>query len=222
MALPFFAKIKLMEIDKKIIKVILFDLWGTLAHVTKGEISLKIKNQLGFNRSLIHAVDDEIIRRSKISLEELKIILKSTKIRLTGYEIKKLYDILTDVSGQEYEPYPDTKIIPLLKEKYRLGIVSNIIPPSAKRIKRKLSPFLKNFNHLIFSCDLGIAKPDKKIYIFAYQKFNVKPNEVLMVGNSFKDDILPAKKLGMQAVLLTRNGEKKEEIKSLLELRSLL
>jgi 2-haloalkanoic acid dehalogenase type II len=52
------------------------------------------------------------------------------------------------------------------------------------------------------------VKPNPQIYRTVLEKFGVKPNEALMVGDTPKIDIIPPKKLGMKTALLCR-GEKK-------------
>lgn len=56
--------------------------------------------------------------------------------------------------------------------------------------------------YMISSEDAGIDKPHAKIFNFACQKLNVKPNETLMVGDSIEHDIKGALGVGMNAMWL--------------------
>jgi len=47
------------------------------------------------------------------------------------------------------------------------------------------------------------CKPNPKYYEEILQKFDLKPEECVMVGNDFGEDILPTEKLGIQGFLLT-------------------
>ena len=47
------------------------------------------------------------------------------------------------------------------------------------------------------------CKPNPKYYEEILQKLNLKPEECIMVGNDFGEDIVPTEKLGMQGFLLT-------------------
>jgi 2-haloalkanoic acid dehalogenase type II len=53
------------------------------------------------------------------------------------------------------------------------------------------------------------VKPNPQIYRTVLQKFGVKPNEALMVGDTPEIDIIPSKKLGMKTALLCRKEKKK-------------
>lgn len=47
------------------------------------------------------------------------------------------------------------------------------------------------------------CKPNSKYYEEILQRLNLKPEECLMVGNDYSEDIEPTKKLGMEGFLLT-------------------
>ena len=47
------------------------------------------------------------------------------------------------------------------------------------------------------------CKPNPKYYEEILQKLHLKPEECIMVGNDFGEDIVPTEKLGMQGFLLT-------------------
>lgn len=57
----------------------------------------------------------------------------------------------------------------------------------------------------MFSGIEGVEKPNPKIYEIALQKAgNVAPEEALHIGDSMWKDYLPAKSVGMHALLLDR------------------
>lgn len=57
----------------------------------------------------------------------------------------------------------------------------------------------------VFSGLEGVEKPNPKIYEIALEKAgNIPPEEALHIGDSMRKDYLPAKSLGMHALLLDR------------------
>jgi len=68
------------------------------------------------------------------------------------------------------------------------------------------------------------VKPNPQIYRTVLEKFGVKPNEALMVGDTPEIDIVPPKKLGMKTALLCRKEKKtvKEADHVITSLRQLL
>ena len=53
----------------------------------------------------------------------------------------------------------------------------------------------------------GAAKPDLKAFLAVLAKMKADPEETVMVGDSLENDILPARALGMKAILLDRFGK---------------
>jgi putative hydrolase of the HAD superfamily len=60
------------------------------------------------------------------------------------------------------------------------------------------------------SGSVGIAKPSPELFALACQRAGVVPGEALMVGDSYRADVLGARSAGMDAVLLDRRGEAKD------------
>jgi putative hydrolase of the HAD superfamily len=73
---------------------------------------------------------------------------------------------------------------------------------------------LKCFNPRLISCDLGMRKPNPKIYNLLIRKLKVKPNEILFIDD--RDwNIIPAKKLGMKTILFKNNKDFIKELENL-------
>jgi len=69
------------------------------------------------------------------------------------------------------------------------------------------------FQHLFFSNEVGIAKPDPRIFHFALGLLNLGPREVVHIGDSETLDVAGAQKAGMRAILF-RGVRKKGEDKT--------
>lgn len=71
----------------------------------------------------------------------------------------------------------------------------------------------------------GRTKPHPSIFVAALRLLDVQPREAAMVGDSYEDDIEGARSLGMQAILLDRDGlrlDEPERIDTLLALPAAL
>ena len=62
-------------------------------------------------------------------------------------------------------------------------------------IKLKHLDILKYFDYIICSEELGQEKPSLKMFLYALYKLNLKKDEVIMIGNDFKKDIVGSKNL---------------------------
>lgn len=130
-------------------------------------------------------------------------------------EIKKILSDAFDV-----KLYPDSEeTILSLKPKYKLAIVSNMYPITSNLVRENFSGFLDNFDVVSLSTEVGLCKPDSNFFSHTLKSLNdslsgdIKPSEVLFIGDNEDKDIKPALSLGMQARLIDRN---KEELKDVL------
>lgn len=65
---------------------------------------------------------------------------------------------------------------------FRTAILSNMVGEVLRRMRRDF-PWLRGFNQLTWSCELGIAKPDPAIYLHTCEKLGVRPEEALFLDD---------------------------------------
>jgi putative hydrolase of the HAD superfamily len=82
------------------------------------------------------------------------------------------------------------------------------------------------FDAEVFSCSVGLRKPDPRIYLLACEQLGVEPGEALFVGDGANDELAGAERVGMTAVLVEQPREEQDwpgrRIRSLPELLTLL
>lgn len=78
-----------------------------------------------------------------------------------------------------------------------LGIVSDGSTPEQEETLWRLG-ILDCFDALVISEDVGVEKPDPRIFRVALDRLNLLPDEALMVGDSLERDVKGAKALGMK------------------------
>ena len=91
-------------------------------------------------------------------------------------------------------------------------MITNIYELSAIKFEEKYTGFLNKFDTLTFSCDVGLMKPDHRIFNYTLTNLLIKPEEAIMVGDNTKRDIIPAKELGMKTILIDREKQRLEEL----------
>ena len=90
--------------------------------------------------------------------------------------------------------------IPRIKQAgFRLGILSNM-GDGVLDYMRPRFPWLSQFDHLTWSCELGVVKPDPAIYLHTVKKLGVSPDKALFIDNLQKN-IEGAEAVGLQAAL---------------------
>ncbi len=84
----------------------------------------------------------------------------------------------------------------------RTGILSNLPRPLGQRL-RDTEGFLNHFDHVTFSYELGLVKPQREIYEDAIRGAGVNPEESLFLDDR-PENIRGAIDAGMQAELFTK------------------
>ena len=59
---------------------------------------------------------------------------------------------------------------------------------------------------MIESAVVGVRKPDPQIFTLGVKALGIKPEEAVVVGDSYDKDIMPAKAAGCRAVWLKGEG----------------
>ncbi len=87
-----------------------------------------------------------------------------------------------------------------LKNRYRLGVVSNFYGNVETLCDE--AGLSEHLDIILDSTRVGLSKPDPEIFLLAVRKMNVEPAEIIFVGDSCERDIMPARSLGMKTVWL--------------------
>ena len=96
-------------------------------------------------------------------------------------------------------------VLAVLKTRYRLGVITNG-PSDLQRTKLARSGLDAWFPVQVISREVGVAKPDPRIFAIALERLGVTAAEAVYVGDSPKHDIEGAHASGIKAVWLQRDG----------------
>jgi HAD superfamily hydrolase (TIGR01549 family) len=85
---------------------------------------------------------------------------------------------------------------------YRIGAVSN-----TTTAPEKLDAYLETmrlrplFETVVYSCEVGVRKPDVRIYREALRRMGVEPADAFFVGDRVREDVLGPRAVGIRAAL---------------------
>jgi HAD superfamily hydrolase (TIGR01509 family) len=100
----------------------------------------------------------------------------------------------------------DEEIVPCvesLSKKFKLGILSNDVSEWSEYLRKRFN-LDSRFECSIISGNVGIRKPDKRIYEIASLKMNVKPEECVFIDDRIKNTS-SAREIGMKTILFKRD-----------------
>ena len=104
-----------------------------------------------------------------------------------------------------------------LKQKgYPIYLLSNF-PGDQFEKYRLQNSFLDEFDDRIISGDVGLAKPDIKIYQLAIKKFNLNPEESLFIDDKI-ENTKGAEQAGIKTVQLQKPEDLDKEIRKFIDL----
>ena len=117
--------------------------------------------------------------------------------------------------GGVYAPrarlYEDVKagLALLRRRSVKTALLSNIFSYETEIVDRLGLPAL--LDALVLSCQVGICKPDPRIYLEAAERLSVNPSECVFVGDGMNRELSGARAVGMTAVRIERSDRDEEE-----------
>lgn len=235
-------------LDKKSYKAVFFDFGDTLSfnNQTFTESLHKILKSIGVCvnekqlRSAILEADygelqnDRMKARKRDLYRDFRIKYYKYVLNLLSYSHMEQYaEYIQNTIGYYHKSYlrPETNYVldVLKKEGYTLGIVSNF-SHALPWICHELG-LTEKFDFITYSDDVGCEKPAPEIFYDALNKAKIKcsqlkPEQVIHIGDSYSADILGAKALGITPILITNNTDKVYEdcicIDNLIEILNIM
>lgn len=118
------------------------------------------------------------------------------------YYLSPLLDDL--YSRTQAETRKSREVLLRLKEQYPMVLVSNFYG----NIQTVLGEFGLDgvFSQIIESAVVGVRKPDPRIFSLGVEALGLKPDEVVVVGDSIDKDIVPARQAGCHTVWFRGEG----------------
>ena len=93
-----------------------------------------------------------------------------------------------------------------LSRSHRLGLVTNGAP-DLQREKLASTALASRFAAIVISGEIGIGKPDPRIFHAALDALGVSAPDAVVVGDSLQRDVAGARRAGLRSVWLDRAGD---------------
>ena len=198
-------------------KAVIFDLFGTLVDISSWIESNDILRQMAtvllvpsdnFVTSW-HATFDErmtgifesyqacirhICRQLGVDVQDNQIELAaSIRFGMTKQEVKSLRDGAKEV------------LLHLKANGYKTGLISDCSKETT--IILRDAPLYSLIDVAVFSCSVGVRKPDPRIYRIAVEGLSVNPEECIYIADGMGQELTKASELGMYAIQICVPGK---------------
>ena len=195
------------------IKAIIFDWGGVLIESPAPAMIQYFSTSLGVSDEVIRYVGDPLVIRFQKGIisedtlweevcRELKV-QKPPSPSLWGEAFRKSYQ-------PRQEMFSLASTLKCLG--YKIGLLSNAEVPAMKFFEEQRHDM---FEATIFSCAVGISKPERRIYEIALETLRVLPHEAIFIDDR-KDFIDSAKKIGIKTLHFISQPQVKNELARLL------
>ncbi len=193
------------------LKVLCFDLFSTLVDV--GSVPLSVGRMtadiFGIEReqwnTLCFSAEHEICQPTE-AFDVIKTLIHSHDPSISDSLIQQATAERQQRFNYALTQHIDADVLQGIKQlkqqNYQLILVSNASTAEVQAWSD--SPLATLFDHSIFSCAVGLKKPDIAIYQHACELAAVEPAQCLFIGDGGSDELHGAKAAGMKTLLMTR------------------
>ena len=108
---------------------------------------------------------------------------------------------------EQWEPYPE--VLEALQRAQDRGLVQGVVSDWGTDLVPLLHAheITQYLDFVVASAAVGTAKPHPDIFRFALARADLRPAEVVYVGDSYVSDVLGARAVGIAPVLIDREGK---------------
>ncbi len=159
------------------------------------------------HKTLINEVRDSTDPALRDYVYTFNKLAKSLNADVSGSE---LYQVMKDKLPESTTPLSEIlHLLKLLKEKnIKVGICTNTFRDMLEiKLNQSVPGWEELIDFIITPTETNSMKPSKKFYEMAIKKAGVRPEESVAIGDSWENDLEPAKDLGIKTILVSKEKE---------------
>jgi putative hydrolase of the HAD superfamily len=175
-------------------RAVLFDFFGTLTHaVSRGPAHAHIARWLGCDPgAFTEALDRTFLDRARggygTASQSLRLVAESVGVRPSRAQLAAALPARLAAVRMDTRLRPDA--VPVLRRLQDRGVRTDL----------PVAPLLDT---CVYSIEVGVCKPDPRMYLTACARLGVEPDECLYVGDGGSQELSGAEAVGMTPVRLT-------------------
>lgn len=180
-------------VDQPVTRAVAFDAFGTLVHIGRKRHPFERLIRQARNRA-------QVLPSPMAQPIGLADYAAALGLPHPDAELAALDEELATIAL-----YPDTldALRRVRDQGVKVAVASNLAMPYAAPLKALLGDLIDVWH---FSFDAGAIKPERAFYASLTAKLGCEPDELLMVGDTWRDDIVGAVDAGSPAKWLDRDG----------------
>ena len=197
------------------IRAIFFDLGGVLVRTVDFTPRERLANRLGMDRS---ALEDFIFggesgdraQKGEISLRQHWENLASC----LGFSVQQVKDLVDEFFAGDVLDTALVDYVRMLHGHYKTALLSNAWDDTRQVIVERWH-IEDAFDELIISSELGMVKPDPRIFRLALDKLGVEANQAVLVDD-MQRNVDGARRVGLEGICFQNPQQMKLDLERLL------
>ena len=183
--------------------------------------SYHLKIYKDINDAIWKDFENGLITQEKLKIERFKRLSDKLNIKFDAVEFAKSY--MKHLANASFLYEDSTSLIEDLHKNYKLIIITNGLKDVQNNRIRK-STIGKYFKDIIISEEVGVSKPNSKIFEVALENIDyTDKSKILMVGDSLTSDVKGGINFGIDTCWFNSNKTlNKTDIKPTYEISNLL
>lgn len=198
------------------IRAIIWDLGGVLVRTVDRTPRARLAEELGLTYAQLEdaVFNAEAGQKAQVGLVSAEEVWRQVaeKLRLPEARIPALQEAFFggDVLDEEL-----IAVIRDLHRSYATGIITNAFDIT-RRLVNEVWRIADAFDHIVISAEVGVMKPDARIYRLALDGLGVAPEEAVFVDD-FEHNVQGARQVGMRAIHFHSPAQALQELHTLLD-----
>jgi HAD superfamily hydrolase (TIGR01662 family) len=139
----------------------------------------------------------------------LRVTFQELNIQANHLDLPRALAALFAFSESQWQPMPH--VHPTLRRLqecgFKLAIVSNAADNANVQRLIDNAHLRSHFDPIIVSANVGVRKPNPRIFEPVLKTWNIPPGEVVMIGDTLGADILGAKNANMKSIWVTMQAD---------------
>lgn len=194
-------------------KAFVFDLFGTLVKVFEKQAYvdqiqklsdvLDVDYETFYQKWNIETYDERMTGKFSSIHENISHILDALDIDRTDEEIQKAVHFRMEFVKRSLDLHRDhlhDTLDNIKSRGYKIGLISDCSPDVP--VLWETVGFKKYFDSVVFSCEVGMKKPDPRIYKKAIDALGVDFEDCYYIGDGGSNELTGAFEVGMHPILI--------------------
>ncbi len=201
------------------IRAVIFDLGGVIVRTENPEPRRKLAAELGMTNAalsqlIFNSETAKLATLGKLTTEDhWEAVREALKLDPDHYR-----RVPVEFWGGDALDTGLVKYLRSMRRLYKTGLLSNAWDDLRTVLVQKWK-IADAFDELVISAEVGMAKPDPRIYLLAAERLGVLPEEAVFVDD-FIENVQGARQVGMQAIHFRAPRQALEELDLILDART--